>query len=296
MSTHHLIVSRTLVVFALFSSSILWRSNAVETNRPPEVRIIYPETFGPAYHGLWMRFKAEASDPDGSISEVRFYVNEALRGTVTNAPYNLLLRVTIEDRRFVAVARDDKGAETQSPLVELPVDETPVNGIVVLEPKHGTIVPAGANLEITADITAISSQRWTNGVSFYLDGLLMGERVTGPLTPTNPPASLIITNLAEGEHNISVSVTNVSCNCPTHTIRAVNLALRDPLLTTDNKLDFEVITAFPGRATAIQYSTNFVDWTELQRITPDKNYFRFVAPIELATSRRWYRASVANGP
>jgi hypothetical protein len=274
-----------------------WRSDATETNRPPAVRIIYPETGALFYNALYVRVKAEATGPDGSISEVRLYLDGNPVNTVTNAPYNFVAQVKTFNRQFSAVARDDKGAETQSTVIDFSVSEAPVDSIILLEPRVGTIVPARADLVIHADLVAIYSQSRTNQLAFYLNGQVIGTAFTERFAATNAPVTLTLTNLSEGEHEISVGInTGAFCACPVNRIRAVNLALRDPILTPDNKLDFEVITAFPGRTTVIQYSTNFVDWSELQTITPDTNYFRLVAPIEPATSRRWYRASVAEGP
>lgn len=58
--------------------------------------------------------RANASDEDGSISKVEFYVNNALMGSDAVAPYSLNWNAVVGSHTVSAKAFDDKGATIDS--------------------------------------------------------------------------------------------------------------------------------------------------------------------------------------
>src|SRR3989442_5582898 len=84
-------------------------------NAPPIVSITFPGPFYGFWPGDFVRVKASASDPDGSIVQVQFFEGTNSLGTVTNAPYTLrwwrvpvnLLATT--ETTLIAVATDNEG-------------------------------------------------------------------------------------------------------------------------------------------------------------------------------------------
>jgi chitinase len=90
----------------------------------PSVALTSPlqsESFGlPAK----VMLSANASDSDGSVTAVSFYVNGALMGTSTSAPYTLSwVSWTTGTYTVLAVASDNSGATTASTVVSFRVED-----------------------------------------------------------------------------------------------------------------------------------------------------------------------------
>ena len=88
-------------------------------NQLPTVSLTSP-TSGSYTSPLRLQLSATASDEDGSIAAVEFYVNSVLVGRVTSGPYT----VTFSSKsagtfQIVAVAIDNDGGRTTSALVEV---------------------------------------------------------------------------------------------------------------------------------------------------------------------------------
>lgn len=79
------------VALGLVASPKVPYLEAATTNVPPRISIVRPPppsaTDGV---GLFLKIKAEASDPDGTIAAVQFMVGTNTIGLVTNAPFNVL--------------------------------------------------------------------------------------------------------------------------------------------------------------------------------------------------------------
>src|SRR5437867_575827 len=63
-------------------------------NAPPEVQILFPPANVTFHVTARVRVRAAASDSDGSIKEVRFYVGTNLFGVATNTPYEAVSEVS----------------------------------------------------------------------------------------------------------------------------------------------------------------------------------------------------------
>src|SRR5258705_2790814 len=63
-------------------------------NLPPQVSIVWPRAgdwWDKAFSiGTIVKIKADAVDPDESITQVRFYVSTNLIGVATNPPFNIV--------------------------------------------------------------------------------------------------------------------------------------------------------------------------------------------------------------
>ena len=111
-------------------------------------------------------------------------------------------------------------------------------------------------------------------------------------------ASIVtVTNLAEGEHKLTVRYrgldgTLCSCVLKTNTVRVVKLGFQSPYLTPDGRIQFQVVTSFPGRQTMIQASPNLLDWVPVSTNQPSSNTFTFSDPNPATNAQRFYRALV----
>jgi hypothetical protein len=82
-------------------------------NIAPTVTITRPSN-GDTVTGRQMKLDATASDPDGSIAQVEFYVNGIRVGTATKAPYSVQWPATAGTHTVKALATDNVGASTWS--------------------------------------------------------------------------------------------------------------------------------------------------------------------------------------
>ena len=89
-----------------------------QSNHPPAVAIVSPTNGAAFFEGDTVTLSAQASDQDGLIAGVQFYVGTRLLGAGTNPPYALLwTNVTPGNYTLTAVATDDGGAsQTSAPL------------------------------------------------------------------------------------------------------------------------------------------------------------------------------------
>jgi len=97
---------------------------ANHVNYPPSVNMIAPLAGTIAYfEGRTISLGADASDSDGSIAQVEFFLNGSSLGVDTTAPYSLTWEVLEGSHMLSAAATDDTGITTASGAVEVNVTE-----------------------------------------------------------------------------------------------------------------------------------------------------------------------------
>ena len=90
-----------------------------EDNQAPVVRITSPDNGQQVKEGQTVTVKAEATDSDGSISEVRFFVDGQDMGSVTYEPYQIIWGTSGEstgDHTIRATAKDNGGKSSSAEL------------------------------------------------------------------------------------------------------------------------------------------------------------------------------------
>jgi chitinase len=91
-------------------------------NVPPTVRITSPSNNATVSRLFGTTIKADAADPDGTITQVEFYSGSTLLGTDTSAPYSLFWKPASRgNHTLTARAYDDGGAVTTSDPVTVRV-------------------------------------------------------------------------------------------------------------------------------------------------------------------------------
>ncbi len=111
---------------------------------PPVVAITSPTDGSTLTVGSFTVTTA-ASDADGTVTRVEFYVDGVLAGTVSNAPFNLVLSDVFGTRTLTAKAFDNSGAATVSSPVTVTLNR-PVPVIYGFNPASG---PVGSPVVIT---------------------------------------------------------------------------------------------------------------------------------------------------
>jgi hypothetical protein len=174
-----------------------------DTNAPPSVSVTAPvngaQIAGPAI----VEVDAAASDSDGSVVRVDFYVGSTLIGSDSTPPYSVMWNASPGSYNLTAKAIDNGGAVTAS----LPVGVTvtpPVNvppQVTIDAPLDGTHVAAGATVQVTA--SASDSDGTIASVMMYADGTVFAT-LTGLTSPYAAP----LAGLAAGAHVLTVKVTD----------------------------------------------------------------------------------------
>jgi hypothetical protein len=252
--------------------------------------------------------KAEASDPDGVVTQVQFWVETSfetnLLGVATRAPFTALWSfgegATIDVHRgywtVKAIATDDAGARSESGPVNMFyfTGVAPFPVVEMLFPKNRELVAAQAPFEFQAE--QFASLGDTGPIQFFVGTNQVGSVDDGtPFSAATPPRSVIVSNLVEGEYKLTVRYGGqngsrcISCQLATNTIRVVRLGVRTPVLTSDGQVQFEVVTSFPGRETIIQASSNLLDWLAVSTNRPCTNAFTFSEPFAANRAQRFYR-------
>jgi len=305
--------SRTAViaclVISVFMGAELCEALAA-SNSPPHVSLLWPKASNHGWDYVFsvsteLRLQAEATDSDGFVTRVEFWVETNLLGVVTQPPFNFLwaagagvpIDVTKNYWDLNAVAFDNEGARTESRPVRvgylLGLPPGPV--VEMRSPKDGEIFATPATFEFTAEVLASLGD--SGPVQFYVGTNLAGVVDDGsPLSATTPPRSVTVSNLSEGMYPLTVRYGGQngyenceSCRSTTNTIRVVRLGARTPALTAEGSLQFEVVTSFPGRETVIQASSNLLDWLGVSTNSPSTNVFTFSEPLATNRAHRFYR-------
>src|SRR5262249_48922913 len=130
-------------------------------NQPPHVSIVWPKPGDLLVGGTLAKIKAEAIDPDGSVSQVRFFAQTNLIGTVTNSPFNFLWPVGdgLEPRppwTLKAVAVDNAGATMESTAVKFIYSPylPPMPIVEIVSPRTETLFAAPATFVFSAEVLA----------------------------------------------------------------------------------------------------------------------------------------------
>ena len=272
-------------------------------NRAPQVSILWPAPGDRFSAGTFIKIKAFATDPDGSVAQVQFFAQPELIGVVTNPPFNLLWQVEQRGAFYgsldlQAVAVDDLGAQTESAIVTVTyyTGAPPQPVLEIISPLDGAVFPAPATFDFSAELLASTGD--TGPVEFFVGTNSVGlVHQGGWFSATTPPNSITVTNLPEGEHKLTVRYrgldgTLCSCVLKTNTVRVVKLGFQSPYLTPDGRIQFQVVTSFPGRQTMIQASPNLLDWVPVSTNQPSSNTFTFTDPNPATNAQRFYRALV----
>ena len=136
-------------------------AQAGESNRPPEVSILWPRQDDSFSAGILIKIKTVASDLDGSVAQVQFFAETNLIGVVTTPPFNLIWPVDIRGAAYgtwdlKAVAVDNRGATTQSAPVRICyyTGGPPEPVLEIISPHNAAVFAAPATFDFSAEVLA----------------------------------------------------------------------------------------------------------------------------------------------
>lgn len=149
-------------------------------NEVPTVTLTSPSASASITAGDVVNLAADAADTDGSISKVEFFVDGALVGTSTAAPFTASWTATEGAHEFSTKAYDDKNAVSVASAVTLtvnagqPGNEAPTVDVAL----SATSVELGATVTVTAN--AADADGTVAKVEFFAAGSLVGTATTAP--------------------------------------------------------------------------------------------------------------------
>lgn len=281
-------------------NAILRQSSIAPSNQPPEVAITYPQQGGLSAR-TYIRLKAAASDPDGTVNHVAFYEGTNLVGVATNPPYSVIWHIPepvpgsplVVESSLTAVAVDDLGAAAASDPFTIYINghSQPVAVMEIISPKDGEIFAAPATFEFRVEklvsLTRLEPPPPDSG--FFLVGTnVMGASMENPY-------SVIVTNLPEGEYKLRAlpGLNDFICDCPRDiTIRVAKAGIRSASLTPEGNFKFSGFAGVGAREIVIQTSTNLLEWIPLRKNSEPATLFQFIDSELANRPARFYRLAV----
>ncbi|KIP67033.1 chitinase, partial [Vibrio harveyi] len=170
-------------------------------NEVPTVSLTSPSASASITAGDVVTLAADAADTDGTISKVEFFVDGALVGTSTAAPFTASWTATEGAHEFSTKAYDDKSAVSAASAVTLtvnagqPSNEAPTVDVAL----SATTVDLGGTVTVTAN--AADADGAVAKVEFFAAGTLIG-------TATAAPYSVDFTAATAGNVSIYAKATD----------------------------------------------------------------------------------------
>lgn len=152
---------------------------AVRVNAVPSVAIAAPASGAVVTPGNVVGLSATATDADGAVSKVDFYVNAALVGSATTAPYQAVWTPTVAGAyTLVATATDNSGAVSTSAPVMVRANALPQVSLIAGTP----VVNAPGTITLTA--SAQDGDGTITRVDYLRAGVVVGSMTAAPYTLT----------------------------------------------------------------------------------------------------------------
>lgn len=150
----------------------------VISNQPPVITVSAPPS---AVAGSAVMIEANATDPDGTVEAVEFFVNGQSVGVDTDNPYSAeFIAEAGQEQEIYAVATDNFGAATPSASIFIDVNNNILPEANVTYPQSGQVFITLGNITFAAD--ASDSDGIVSEVEFLLNGEFLGVDSEFPYT------------------------------------------------------------------------------------------------------------------
>lgn len=143
---------------------------------------------------------ANASDSDGTIRRVEFYLDDVLAGSSTTEPYSFtVVDVAVGTHRFAAKAIDDRGGSAVTANATVTVRNNALPTASITFPANNAKFSPPTNIVITAQ--AADTDGSVASVEFFVDSLSLG-------TATTAPYEVTWSDPANGDYTLTVVATD----------------------------------------------------------------------------------------
>ena len=187
------------------------------TNAAPTVSIASPQNGATIAAGTNLHVQANAADSDGTIANVKLYLNNQFVRQEGAAPYEwgaatqndpLLQNMAAGTYTLKVVAEDNLGATAEASVtITVGGGSNQFPSVGFAQPANGATVPVGTNLYVKAN--ASDSDGSIANVKLYLDNQLVRQESLAPYewgaSGQNDP---LLQNLAAGTHSLKAVATD----------------------------------------------------------------------------------------
>lgn len=204
-------------------------SITVAASAAPTVSLTNPGSGSSYTIGSSLTLTAAASDSDGTITQVSFYVNGALLSTDTTAPYTSSIWTPASSGNYTltAQAADNSGNVTTSTAVTVTIGSNAAPTVSITSPASGLNYSLGNNVLIGA--VASDTDGFIASVQFFANGQLIGAKTAAPYTFSWKPASAGTFALtAVATDNIGSSTTSTAVSVTVTSAIAPSVSLTNP--------------------------------------------------------------------
>jgi hypothetical protein len=234
----------------------------VTSNTAPLVSITSPASGSTYALGAPLTIQASASDTDGTIGSVQFFVNGALLSSKSTAPYTASWNPGAPGNYTLrSIAIDDAGNQTLSNPVTVTITGNALPTVAITSPGAATSVVAGTLINLAA--SAADADGTVVSVSFLANGSPVGTATSSPFAiswrPTVAGAYSITAvatdNLGSQTTSTPLSLTVTGTAAPTVTITsptALVLPVNIPQVITANA------NSTSGTIASVQFVVNGV--------------------------------------
>lgn len=171
-----------------------------------------------------------ATDPDGTIAEVKLSIDDMEFQTATNSPYNFTITTGIVSsgtHTIKAVAKDNNGASAESSIVIIISDNPSGNNAaptcIITTPQDGTTFTYDENINVS--VFAEDSDGTIEKVSLYIDNVGYSEMTAFPynfiiVSGVMSPGSHTIKAIAKdnggsnGESSVTITIEEPATESP----------------------------------------------------------------------------------
>ncbi|MCX6276317.1 MAG: Ig-like domain-containing protein [Bacteroidetes bacterium] len=178
-------------------------------NSLPTVSITSPANGASFLTGAVVSIAANASDADGTISQVQFKVDGVSVGIDNTSPYTASYTAVNGSHCITAIATDNSGGTTTTSCVTISVAGDPLPTCVITAPANGANYAAGATVNISATATDNGS---VVSVEFFVDGVSLSIDNTSPYDAVYTAVSGAHTITAKATDNLGGQTTSAGVN------------------------------------------------------------------------------------
>jgi hypothetical protein len=182
-------------------------SITVSSNAAPSVSL---DAASNAVAGSPITLNASASDSDGTVTQVEFFVNGVSVGTDVTSPYSVVWTATLGDNQEItAVATDNSGLSTTSNVAIITVTSNIAPTVSITFPFSTSDFTAPEMVALTAE--AFDADGTVISVEFFINGESVGSATVAPfvvnwLSVAGPAEIVAVATDSNGAQTTSVSV------------------------------------------------------------------------------------------
>ena len=220
------------------------RSTPAVANVPPAVSIVSPTNGASFPAPAVITITANASDSDGSVTNVSFFDGSTLLGNTNNAPYTVSTTLAAGLHTLTAVATDNLGLSTTSSPVNISVSAANVPpSVTITNPVNNAVF--GNTDTVTVQASATDSDGSVTNVKFF-DGItLLRSFTAGPYNFSSTfalgahPLTAVATDNLGASRTSSVVQITISRFLPAIANGSINILLQ-PVATNLSAPDYAI--------------------------------------------------------